>query len=80
MSSTFSEETQVRIVIRIDISISIKHITTQFGKQVHLQELTEMRLIKQVMVSSSRQDHVTLKGVITSFPRDANYVKTNLNA
>ena len=78
MSSTFSEETQVRIDIRIDISI--KHITTQFGKQVHLQELTEMRLIKQVMVSSSRQDHVTLKGVITSFPRDANYVKTNLNA
>ena len=67
MSSTFSEETQVRIDIRIDISISIKHITTQFGKQVHLQELTEMRLIKQVMVSSSRQDHVTLKGVITSF-------------
>ena len=80
MSSTFSEETQVRIDIRIDISISIKHITTQFGKQVHLQELTEMRLIKQVMVSSSRQDHVTLKGVITSVPRDANYVKTNLNA
>ena len=80
MSSTFSEETQVRIDIRIDISISIKHITTQFGKQVHLQELTEMRLIKQVMVSSSRQDHVTLKGVITYFPRDANYVKTNLNA
>ena len=39
----------VRTDIRIDISISIKTITTKFGKQVHLGELTQMRLIKQVL-------------------------------
>ena len=36
----------VRIDIRIDISISIKPIITKFDKQVHLQDLTRMRLIK----------------------------------
>ena len=47
------------IHIRIDISISIRPMTTEFSKQIHLQELTQMRLIKQVLVTSSRQDHVT---------------------
>ena len=28
---------------------------TKFGKQVHLQELRQMRLIKQVLVTSSRE-------------------------
>ena len=32
---------------------------TKFGKQVHLQDLGQMGLIKQVLVMSSRQDHVT---------------------
>ena len=45
--------------IRTDISISIKLITTKFGKQVHLQDLTQIRLIKQVLVTLLRQDHVT---------------------
>ena len=33
----------------------------QFGRQIHLEqkELTQMRLIKQVLVKSSRQDYVT---------------------
>ena len=34
-------------------------MTTKFGKQIHLQDLTQMRLIKQVLVTSSRQDHET---------------------
>ena len=34
-------------------------MTTKFGKQVNLQELTQIRLIKQVLVTSSHQDHVT---------------------
>ena len=40
----------MRIRIRIDISISIRPLTTKFGKQVHLQDLTQMILIKQVPV------------------------------
>ena len=30
----------------------------KFGKQVHLQDLTQIRLIKQVLVTSLRQDQV----------------------
>ena len=33
-------------------------MATKFGKQVHLQDLTQIKLIKQVLVTSSRQDHV----------------------
>ena len=33
-------------------------MVTKFGKQVHLQDLTQMRLIKQVLVMSLRQDNV----------------------
>ena len=36
----------VRFDIRIDISISVRPMITKFGKQVHLQDLTHMRLIK----------------------------------
>ena len=36
-------------------------MNTKFGKQVHLEELTQMRLTKQALVISSRQGHVTLK-------------------
>ena len=32
---------------------------TKFHKQVHLQDLTQLRLIKQLLVTSLRQDHVT---------------------
>ena len=44
-----------KIDIRIDISISIKPMTTRFGKQVHLQDLTQMKLIKQMLVTSLLQ-------------------------
>ena len=55
----FFQGIHVRTDIRIDISISIRPMTIKFGKQVHLGKLMQMRLIKQVMVTSSRQDHVT---------------------
>ena len=48
-----------RTDIIIDISNSIRPMTTKFGKQVHLQGLTQMRLIKQVLVTPLRQDYVT---------------------
>ena len=49
----------VRFDVSIDISISIRPMITKFGKQIHLQDLTQMRPIKQVLVMSLRQDHVT---------------------
>ena len=55
----FFQDIYVRIDIRIDISISIRPMTTKFDKQVYLQDLPQMRLIKQVLVTSLRQDHVT---------------------
>ena len=43
---SFLQGIHVRIAIRIDIFIFIRPMTTKFGKQVHLQDLTQMRLIK----------------------------------
>ena len=40
--------------IIIDISISMRRMTTKFGNQVHAVELTQMRLTKQVLVITSR--------------------------
>ena len=56
---SFIQGIRVSVDIRIDISISIRPIITKFDKQVHLQDLAQMRLIKQVLVKSLRQDHVT---------------------
>ena len=56
---SFFQSIHVTIDLRIDISISIKPIITKLGKQVHLQDLTQMRLIKQVLVTSLRQGEVT---------------------
>ena len=36
-------------------------MTTKFGKQVHTQDLTQMRLIKQVLLIPLCQDHLTNK-------------------
>ena len=44
----------IRIDLRIAIFISIIPMTTKFVKQVHPQELTQTRLIKQVLMTSSR--------------------------
>ena len=40
--------------------VSMRTMTTNFGKQVNLKQLTQMRLTNQVL-TLSRQDHVTLK-------------------
>ena len=58
---SFSGGISIRNYIRIDISISIRPLNTKFDKQVDLKELTYMRLIKQELVTSSHQDHFTLK-------------------
>ena len=46
----------VRIYIKIDISISTRSMATKFGKQVALEELTQMRPMKRVLVMPSRQN------------------------
>ena len=57
--SSFLQGIHVRIDTKIDISISIKTITTKFHKQILLEELTQIRLIKQVLMTSSCEYHVT---------------------
>ena len=47
------------IHVKINISISIRPTTTKFDKQIHLKELTKMRLFNQVLVTSSRHDLAT---------------------
>ena len=49
----------VRIDKKIDTSIFVKPIPTKFGRQVHLQDLSQMKLTKQVLVTSFGQHHVT---------------------
>lgn len=44
----------VQIDIRIVISISIRSMIPRFGRQVHLEELTQMKLIKHVLITSER--------------------------
>ena len=55
---SFFQGIHVRIDIIIDISIFIRPMITIFDKQVHLQDLTQARLIKRELVTSLRQDHV----------------------
>ena len=47
---SFFQGTHVRIDIRIDISISLSPIITKSNKQVHLHDMAQRRLIKQVLV------------------------------
>ena len=48
---SFFQGVHVRIDIKTDISISIRPTTTKFGKQIHLEKLTETRLMKQVLTA-----------------------------
>ena len=48
---SISQGIHVRFDIRIDISTFVKPMITKFGKQVHLQDMTHMRLIKQMLVA-----------------------------
>ena len=56
---SFFQGIHVTIDIRIDISIRRRPMTTKFGKQVYLGELAQMKLIKQVLVTTSFQNDVT---------------------
>ena len=53
---SFFRGIHVRIYVRLDISLSIRPTITKLAKQTHLQDLTQMRLIKEALVSSSQQD------------------------
>ena len=55
---SFFQALHARTDRRIDISISIRPAATKFGKQVHLHELSQMTLIKLVLVTSACQDYV----------------------
>ena len=48
----------VRLDKKIDISFFIRPMIIKFGKQIHLHDLTQMRLITQMLVASLRQNHV----------------------
>ena len=48
---TFFQDIHVSCDTRIDISISIRPMTTKFAKKIHLQELTQTKLTKQVLVT-----------------------------
>ena len=56
---SFFQSIHVRINIRIDMSISIRPMITKFGIQVHLQNLIQMRLIMQELVTSLHRNHLT---------------------
>ena len=58
---SFFQSIQVKLDTRIDISNSVRHMTTKFDKLVNLEKLTQLRLIKQVLVTSSGQYQMTLK-------------------
>ena len=45
VSLAFFQAIHVRIDVRNDISISIRPMIPKFGKQVHLQNLSQMKLI-----------------------------------
>ena len=49
---SFFQDFHVRIDTIIDISIYIRPTSTKFGKNVNLLDMTQMRLIKQVLVTS----------------------------
>ena len=55
---SFFHFVHLTIATRTDISISLRVMITKFGKQVHQQELSQVEIIKQVLMKSSRQDHV----------------------
>ena len=69
----------VQIDLRINISISIRSMIPRFDRQVHLEELTQMRLIKEVLVTSSHHDHVISERCFIFFSARAMVFKFCLN-
>ena len=52
----------------VDISTSMRPMVTQFGKKVHLDKLSHLRLIEQVLVALPLQNRVTLNTFYYFFP------------
>ena len=53
---SFLQVIHIRIDNEIDIFISIRPMTTKFRKQIHLEELTQLKLIKQVTSRSGSRN------------------------
>ena len=49
----FFWDTQIQIDIRVDISISVRPMTIEFGTQVHVDESIDLRVISQILMMSS---------------------------
>ena len=62
--SDFSLFQSVHAKTDIRTGIFIRYMTNIFGKQVRLRELTQMRLIKQVLVIPSRHDHYISTNIV----------------
>ena len=58
---SFFQDVQVRSEIKVDNSSSIRPMTTKFDTHKLLEELAQIRLIRLVLATPSRQDHVNLK-------------------
>ena len=58
---SFLQGIHIRTYKRIYTFISIRSMAIKFGRLVHLEELRQMKLIKQVLVTPSRRNHVALK-------------------
>ena len=56
---SFLKGMHVRTDVIFDIPIFIRPMITDFGKQINLQDLNQMTLIMQVLLTSLCQDHVT---------------------
>ena len=53
---SFFWDIHIKIDTRVDISISLRPMTTKFGKRLDIEELTNLRLDKHVLVTSSPQN------------------------
>ena len=53
---SFFRDIHIKIDTRVDISISLRPMTTKFGKRLDIEELTNLRLERHVLVTSSPQN------------------------
>ena len=77
---SFFFDVNLIVDIKIDTFISIRPMNTKFGKHAHLAELTQMKLIKQVLVLVTSKEHyisttrvpmVTILGRIVTYLIDS---------
>ena len=69
--SSFFPDIHESIDIRIDISISVRLMTTKCGKQVHLQDLNQMKLITPCQISTNRQKNLPQANFPSPLPLNA---------